>query len=378
MTLARGSIRPPPPVPDFDRDVVRKGKLAFLILTFAVHATLGFAEMPQAMAAAHAAQHTATNISEGDVQTPAPRTPRSATRAEVLTGCAPAPGEATQASRGPKFPRSPSRTASAGPVPRVSMTPAEREKIALAYDKFNSSFQLILQFSQYYEKKQRNEDLFVPTEDGLVVRAKALKNPWGKVVVKHTQRSWNVRDVREGDMFYFAIPFDDLSARSVAIVRDRLRRHMHMVRQLMATNPQHSKGRRWLLYDLTNHVLPCIQRMLDELAEMVKAHGDANIRFPVFLFRERELHAGERALHPGNLVEVMEQVRFYFQQSSSSVLSSATGGKHNPKLERMSHAVEELRQQRFTGDEQLSPVGSDDDNLGYGHGAISSESEHEL
>ena len=280
----------------------------------------------------------------------------------------------TSPSRRPMFPnpRSPRSGVDMFAPPR---TQKEQQEAAMAYDRFDSSFKFTQQFAEYYGKKQKQEAVYEPTPDGFVVRREKLLNPWGPIVKKQRLRSWTVQDMKEGDLFYFAIPFDDLKIFALDTVLDRAKRHMANLKKNFITTPQTAKGRRWFLNDMMANVMPKAIEFLGELRSYVEKHGGDNVRFPLFLFREKEMHLGERALHPGNLVEVTEQIRFYFSQTPGELL-----GVDPAYVANIEEKIRSLSTRRYgvNDDGVLDGVNVDDDDGYPGHGGLSSDSDGEM
>jgi hypothetical protein len=272
----------------------------------------------------------------------------------------------------PKFPtpRAASRGMNAASTRhRDPVTPAERQQVAFAYDRFDSAFKLTRQLSRYYAQTEQRQPKYEATPDGFVVRQQQLRNPWGPVVKKQQVKSWSVKDMKEGDLFYFAVPFDELSRAAIECVLERTRRHTAALKRAFVTTPQTAKGRRWLIYDLMHHVIPGTEAALQKIHSLLGDYGDENVRFPVFLFREKEMHLGERALHCGNVMEIVDQVDFYFKQHPAELFGAPDDAHAIQKLE------ERLRELASTGADP-GPIGGDDeDDDGAGHGALSSDSE---
>ena len=355
-----------PAQPTLDLDARRKVRLTFVLLCFATHLALSapsedtqLTDTPRSAPASTPRPHAAAATSHQD-PTPASASEISPSRHQ----------ESTTPRR--SYLKSP-RPGNVDPskVRSVNLTAAEREQMAVAYDMFDSSFKLTLQFSEHYNKKRRNESMYVPTPDGFVVRQQKLKNPWASVVTQTSLRTWGVRDVREGDLFYFAIPFDALNQFAVEAVTEKAKRHVGHCKKIIITTPQTDKTRRWFLHDMVTNVMPRVMTALQELHKMVSDHGESNVRFPVFLFREKEMHLGERAIHPGNLVEVIDQVRFYFSQSPGDLLA----GMSNDNMRHLADRIADVQRKKFTGDEPIPDRGDDDDDGRYGHGDLSSESD---
>lgn len=397
-----------------EREWQRRCRLTFVLLNFAVHLALapptpeeevvgGYtpvaAGASPAMASASRGAALAAGLNQSSVARSSVAGPSPA-----RGGASTSVGRASTPSRVPNFPNTDRQTRqSSVAVPeRSALTAPEREALAIAFDKFDSSFQLTQQLAEHFAKKKRDQALYVATEDGFAVRASKLKNPWTGVVSKPSLRSWTVKDIQDGDLFYFAIPFDDLNERSIHIVAEKAKRHMVYLKKAMVTTPNHTKGRRWYLYDALNFIMPKCLQLLAELQQLAHSEGDANLRFPVFLFREKEMHLGERCLHPGNLIEVLDQVKYYFSQRPADLVGGsdepivtlkrklevlrARGGVHGSPSQQHGGDAAALPMDGFGDHEDLaaaamiSPVDSDDDEFdGYrGHGGISSESEGEV
>lgn len=293
------------------------------------------------------------------------------------------------------------------------LTPAQREAMAVSFDKFNAAFALTVQFSQFFQGRSSNSRAegeasptvtYRRTDDALVVRTQRLKNPWATVLPVedsssvHTQRAWTVQDVQFGDLFYFAVPFDQVSESSVELVLQRAQRHLTTIRKAIVTTPQIQKSRRWLLHDLLHHVLPQTIAVLEHLRQLCRSHGEDGVRFPVFLFREREMHLGVRALHPGNLVDVVQQVDFYFSQHPEELVGIDSSQTMQALQQRVQQLMAEgpssplmmseagggagARMMTATTGQGTAAAAEDDDWLTtavgeYGHGGISSESDNE-
>eukprot|EP00658_Telonema_sp_P-2_P080994 TRINITY_DN8178_c0_g1_i6.p1 TRINITY_DN8178_c0_g1~~TRINITY_DN8178_c0_g1_i6.p1 ORF type:complete len:348 (+),score=89.30 TRINITY_DN8178_c0_g1_i6:241-1284(+) len=319
-------------VPNTAQAAERKAKLTFVLLNYSIDITLS-AESTEV-------DDITPNTTAGDISVTSPR-------------------------GGPQFP---SRT-KAGVKPVLSRQ--EREEMMHAYDRFDSAFKMAILFARYYSKGGAEEPTYVPTADGYMVRASQLRNPWDRVVKKDRLRSWAVADVKEGDLFYFAIPFEELTLSAVDAVRGMARKHMGVCKRLLVVTPHKQRGRKWLLQDLLDNILPACVELLDELSSYLDTHGETTVRFPVFLFREKEIHAGERALHSGNLGDVMDQVKYYFEQSE------AEKGLNPTITADIDRKIAELRAKAFNPSADIPDVDSDDDEVisGRGHGSISSDSD---
>jgi hypothetical protein len=340
--------------------------------------------------------------------------------------------------------------ASVGPAVQ---TDAVKEQAALAYDRFDSAFRMVMQFAQMYAKRSQMEQFeaalaggsaagrvseaalatvaenYSPAGEGLVMRQSAsLRAQQDRQQSATSMKVWSVSDMRESDLFYFAVPFDEVADASVRAVIERAHRHVAFLRKSLVTAPSRQRGRRWLLVDMVNNIMPRAIELLERLASLLVLHGSRTVRFPLFLFREKELHMGERAIHPGNLVEVLDQICFYFSQRPADVVAGgpATGGfaggggptatSNEPDvIQKLEERIRRIQQQQplhvagfggggtafgmapsgggggltggryggYGAEEQQrqqpprwsSPPSDEDDDLGPGHGGLSSDSD---
>ncbi|ORC88661.1 putative casein kinase II, alpha chain [Trypanosoma theileri] len=256
----------------------------------------------------------------------------------------------------------------------------EMGAMAIAYDKFNSSMSFVLKYTQHYStKKQKVEDV-VETKDGYVVHLSRLKNPWHPIVENQKLKTWQVNDLKVGDLFYFSLPFDDIGTDTLNAVVYKARKHMAYIKRELLTAPQSNKGRRWFLHDMMKNIMPNMMTLLEELKTIVQNYGGDSTRFPIFLFREKELHFGERSLHPGNIVEVIDQIQFYFSQNVEETI-----GVNSERLLQLSQQLDNIEKSvninavfdAYSPSVILCGAGEneDDGDDGYGHGTISSDSE---
>ncbi|RNF01170.1 putative casein kinase II, alpha chain [Trypanosoma rangeli] len=262
----------------------------------------------------------------------------------------------------------------------------EKEAVAIAYDKFNSSMSFVMRFTQHYSKAKRKAGVVVETDDGYRLRMSRLKNPWHTIVEDQRLKTWQVKNLKVGDLFYFSVPFDEINAKALGAVLYKARRHMVYLKKELLVTPQCSKGRRWFLYDMMRNIMPKALGQLEELNAFVQSRGADGVRFPIFLFREKELHFGERTLHPGNLMEVLDQIGFYFAQSADK-----TVGVDNARLQQLAGRLDNVEESASGPDTpnficslnlcEGVTAGTNaaheeaEDGGGYGHGTISSDSE---
>ncbi|ESS64460.1 hypothetical protein TCDM_07443 [Trypanosoma cruzi Dm28c] len=270
--------------------------------------------------------------------------------------------------------------------------PDEKEAMAIAYDKFNSSMSFVMKFAQQFGKTKQKADDVVETEDGYFLRMSRLKNPWHAIVKHQKLKTWQVKDLRVGDLFYFSIPFDEIGIKALDVVLYKARRHMMYLKKELLITPHNSKGRRWFLDDMARNIMPKALEYLEDLKELIQSRGADGVRFPIFLFREKELHFGERALHPGNIVEVLDQIGFYFSQSMDKIV-----GVDKSRLQQLAEQLDNIEGNADMPDTSIhfcsvgphdttaegmkldtEEANEEDYDGGYGHGTISSDTESDF
>ena len=142
----------------------------------------------------------------------------------------------------------------------------------------------------------------------------------------------------------------------------KARRHSTNAKKMFLITPQRAKGRRWFLFDLLNNIIPHAQDVLLEFVRLLQSHGEENVKFPLFMFREQEMHEGERTLHPGNLIDIVDQIKFFFAQSPNDLV-----GVNSAYIKDLDERMKALSAREFTGYEgdlstsSSSTLSSDDE-----------------
>ena len=180
-------------------------------------------------------------------------------------------------------------------------------------------------------------------------------------IARRAPKTWCVDDLREGDLFYFAVPLSTLSAFAVDQVRIQAVRHLNHLKRSYIVVPNNMKGRRWFIFDMSTHVMPHVIAALDDVLELMEAHGEQNCRFPLLMFKEdggaaagmgiggfagnnNVLTAPDAVpaatLNSGNLFESLDQLRFYFSKMAevNPVAASAAAGMSHHHAHDASHA----------------------------------------
>ena len=142
------------------------------------------------------------------------------------------------------------------------------------FSKFDAALNLCVAFAQYFNKVgEPQKVVYETTPDGAFARRAPNRAAWFNANHAMKTKSWTLAQLKEGDLFYFSIPFVALNTFSVEQVRSRAVRHHSHVKKSFIVTPQAAKGRRWFLYDMTNHIMPGIINTLAELLELFAVRG---------------------------------------------------------------------------------------------------------
>lgn len=276
------------------------------------------------------------------------------------------------------------------------------------FSKFDHALKLSTTFAQFYDKPSEPAPIvYETTEDGFVRRvpsssvattqtsrggAPAGRRGGGAATVMgggDGSRSWTIQQLKAGDLFFFAIPLGALDASAVEHVRARAIRHLATIKKAFIVTPQVAKARRWFLFDMSNHIMPAIVHTLSQLMELFALHGEEAVKFPLLMFREGNSNAsgvdaslaapggaagtsaadidGVASLHSGNLVESINQVRFYFSKVSERRGPNAATDLFSTKrkstyLEDLERKMGALSSMQFTGANSASRLAAHDND----------------
>ena len=303
----------------------------------------------------------------------------------------------------------PLKQPSADSFHRVGSKGKSASPTRVLFSKFDHALKLCSHFAQFYDKPPEPKPVvYETTDDGFVRRV-----PSSSVASTHGgkqqqagssrkggsggvmgggdgSRSWTVQQLKEGDLFFFSIPLVALDTAAVEHVRSRAIRHLSTIKKAFIITPQVAKARRWFLFDMSNHIMPSIIHTLSKLIELFALHGEEAVKFPILMFREGggaegavdsafdPSHFGQQggghnsssaagdidgvaALHSGNLIETMDQVRFYFNKVSERRGPSASTELFRSKrkstyLEDLERKMSALGSLQFTGAENRAGV----------------------
>eukprot|EP00744_Colponema_vietnamica_P015453 GILI01021652.1.p1 GENE.GILI01021652.1~~GILI01021652.1.p1 ORF type:complete len:674 (-),score=120.70 GILI01021652.1:83-1978(-) len=246
--------------------------------------------------------------------------------------------------------------------------PEQQLLVKKTFTKFDAALKLCERLGLHYSPltdaiqhaalaaSKNNTTVFETSGDGFAKRKSANIAP----VVKRQPKTWNVDDLREGDLFYFAVPLNTLSAFAVDQVRVQAVRHHNQLKKAYLVVPHHMKGRRWFIFDMSTFVMPQVIAALDDILELMEVHGEQNCRFPLLMFKEGDMvkrdriaqqlldggHSAEAndavpeaTLNSGNLLESLDQLRFYFSKMSEVNPVAATAAATIPTPSGLRHAA---------------------------------------
>jgi hypothetical protein len=295
--------------------------------------------------------------------------------------------------------------------PRAGSASKAASPTRALFTKFDHALKLCTTFAQFYDKPSEPAPIvYETTDDGFVRRVPsssvATSNSSSKGGPRRSgpvvgggdgSRSWTIQQLKEGDLFFFSIPLAALDAVAVEHVRARAIRHLSMIKKAFIVTPQVAKARRWFLFDMSNHIMPSIVHALSQLIELFAVHGEEAVKFPILMFREGASGGsntnvfdpsfqappaggpgdaaaghidGVPSLHSGNLMESMNQVRFYFSKVTERRGPNASVDLFSTKrkstyLEDLERKMAALSSMQFSGDAKLSGnklLATDDDD----------------
>jgi hypothetical protein len=327
----------PPPADIRDVDASQAARLAFILLSYVVHATFTDVPVRGRTAGAVGTQADVSGASPllGGARLSSASPSRRMgphdvpyTRTAVLRESLTHPVKAAADRRVERsWPEALPRAASFyDERPPTSIGKRSAPKLPSPVDnptfgKFDAALKLVRKFAHFYNNVGEPNAVIYET-DGAYARRQPRNATWFAAPTPKA-KSWTVEQLKEGDLFYFSLPFVALSAAALEQVRQRAVRHLRYVKNSFTITPQSAKARRWFLFDMMNHIMPGIIETLTSFAALCTIHGDENVKFPVVMFRERDV-SNDGTLHSGNLLEVLDQVRFYFSSVAPRDVDSAS------------------------------------------------------
>ncbi|RNF16622.1 casein kinase II, alpha chain [Trypanosoma conorhini] len=153
-------------------------------------------------------------------------------------------------------------------------------------------------------------------------------------------RAWSINELQEEDLFYFYIPYPQLTREALQYTRRRAVTHGKRLKRVFAVTPQAAKARRWLLHDAIANIMPGVVHALSQFIQWFDAYGADAVKLPLLIyFDDDEVRgagggggggggegrttpsppaplprADEVALHAGNLIPLLQPIAFYLQR----------------------------------------------------------------
>ena len=298
----------------------RTTRLTFILLSLAAHVTFQAVLAPPAQVGgvADTAARQSDSYANYSRDTPLGIKPPQPTRTSLLRQWQTHPDEYAAIKRAAAMPQTiaPSLSSAAfyeqaTALPNASSRPVSPQrtvKKAAIFTKFDCALKLCSHFAEYYNRAGKaRKVIYDTTPDGVFARRQPRAAAW-YAKPGMASKSWGLQQLKEGDLFYFSIPYVALSSFSLEQVRQRAVRHMAHMKSSFIITPQVAKARRWFLFDMVNHIMPGIHTTLSQLIDLFATYGDENVKFPIVMYREKELlaegqeaslHAGEPPRGPG-------------------------------------------------------------------------------
>lgn len=362
---------------DLQGDAARMMRLTFILLSYAAHRTLqeatmgGLAKSPRGSPSGSPAGADANRPEPSKSESPSRHGPMP-TRTSILREWGSRPERFQALQRAAANPDLIDTSAHRDPYEEAMRQQQKLKKKQMRggnpnrknalFTKFDAALKLCTSFAQYYNSVgDPIPVVYETTPDGFFARRQPKKAAYFNVSRAMKTKTWTLDTLREGDLFFFSVPLPALNSFALEQIRLRAIRHLQHVKKSFIITPQSAKDRRWFLFDMLNHIMPGVVHALTQLLELFQTHGDENVKFPIVMFRERELQESggghsmnelDDALHSGNLLEVLDQVLFYFQNYEKSRNNTMQGPAMSSQyLRDLEHKIKALSQQEFTGAE---------------------------
>lgn len=249
----------------------------------------------------------------------------------------------------------------------VKRPPAVRADVSVksvAFATFDRSFKLAKQFSHFFSATggpRQTTVYYEVTSNGLARRRgqnTASSSVAGAPPKSDRSKSWGLENLKEGDLFDFSLPIINLTAQAVEQIRAKAVRHLNVIKKSFIVTPQSAKSRRWFLYDMSTHIMPGIIHVLSQLIELIYTQGEEGVKFPLILFHNqessngRELDPADASIHAGNLLESVDQVRFYLASNPQPAAGDIRGspvpkGSQSTYLQDLEHKIASLSAQKM-------------------------------
>lgn len=121
---------------------------------------------------------------------------------------------------------------------------------------------------------------------------------------------WNDEDVKLSDIFQFEMPIDNLERKHVAQTLDRLKKHVKVIAKEFIITPKghNARGRKILLLDLKQNILPKIEQLINELLNMGQQHTFKRLTDLISKWKEVKMRS-DTCINHENLIDIMEWLK---------------------------------------------------------------------
>ncbi|KAG2382535.1 hypothetical protein C9374_005115 [Naegleria lovaniensis] len=118
---------------------------------------------------------------------------------------------------------------------------------------------------------------------------------------------WNIEDVKLSDIFQFEMPVDNLDRKHIVLTLDRLKKHVKTIAKefIIAPKGHNARGRKILLLDLKQNVLPKLEQTINDLLNMGQQHTFKCLTDLIAKWKEAKMRS-DSFINNENLLEIME------------------------------------------------------------------------
>lgn len=113
-------------------------------------------------------------------------------------------------------------------------------------------------------------------------------------VATASARAWSIKELQEKDLFYFYIPYTQLTVGALQYTRRRAEEHSCRMKKLFAITPQSARARRWMLHDLLANIMPGTIHALSQFIQWFCSHGEDKVKFAILLYVDSDSDDSER------------------------------------------------------------------------------------
>ena len=241
-----------------------------------------------------------------------------------------------------------------------------RDKEGTTYIQFEDSLGLIKKYSQLFREISTSgtkcvKSQYKPTLNGkFAVRKGSSSNANS---AGRNDKTWTIRTPRNEDLFYFSIPFIDLTSEKLESLKISAEEHLKYLKKCCLSVPKNQMERRWFLYDMIANVMPNVIQLIHKLINYLTIHGEEKIIFIVQMFRQYEIKNRISTMQSipldqdklmeltsGNIVSILDQIEYYCLNIGTIEL--AMGSKQ--EIENIKAEIKALKYKRDEMKDQMS------------------------